>query len=363
MDMMRFFPRAGHAVFLLPRATALLLLCSYFILACSTGDIVIDGPGGGGQDTVVHGDTGAGEDGVPGDALTPDTAQPDEDTTLDPDTPAPDVPADGDATPDTSDADMTPDTPDVLDTDPALCVADNDGVITAAELPVGFGVAPSFMANAAGTTVAVDPHGAIGADGLHDWDFTSGPQDVTASLFVDHPDGYWFADHYPGATFVSPLSPQDPTILAVYQASGDAVRLMGIASDEEDPAQGKTLLVYDAPVSLMSFPLAVGNTYSSTSKFGDAVLMGVHNAGEETYAVTVDARGTLRLPGFTLENTLRLRIEVTQRFVISTGPDPIPSIQYLYLHECVGEVARIISPRGVSDPGFTVAAEYRRLGF
>ena len=357
-------PATGQVVLAFPRVSRVLLLCSYLLLACSTGDIVIDGPGTGGQDTVSHADTQGGEDSAADDTHAFDAAPPDEDCPASPDTPdAPvqDTPADGDVTPDTPDSDVTPDaTPDA---DPEVCVANNDGVITAAELPVGFGVAPSFMANAGGTTVSVDPHGAVDVDGLHDWDFTSGPQDVTASLFVEHPDGYWFAPHYPGATFVSPLSPQDPTILAVYQASGDAVRLMGIASDQEAPAQGKTLLVYDEPVYLMSFPLAVGNSYSSTSSFGNAVLMGVPNAGEETYAVTVDARGTLRLPGFTLENTLRLRIEVAQRFVISTSPEPIPSIQYLYLHECVGEVARVISPSGVSDPDFTEAAEFRRLGF
>jgi hypothetical protein len=38
-------------------------------------------------------------------------------------------------------------------------------------------------------------------------------------------------------------------------------------------------------------------------------------------------------------------------------------IQYLWLTECYGEVARITSTDGEVDPNFTQAAEFRRLGF
>ncbi len=242
------------------------------------------------------------------------------------------------------------------------CIANNDGRIDADELPVALGAAPSFTANGYGTVVDVDVDGVDTADGRV-WDFTDGPTDVTTSMYVKAPGGYWFEPLFPGASFVSPLSAQDPSVLGVYQADTKGVRLMGIASEEENGPTGKTIVVYDSPVPLFEFPLVLNNVYSVKSSFKDALLYNVPNAGQETYKTTVDAVGTLKLPAFTLKNTLRLRIEVSQKFVVSTSPDPIPSIQYLWVHECLGEAARISSPVGTTDPHFKQAKEFRRIGF
>ncbi len=65
--------------------------------------------------------------------------------------------------------------------------------------------------------------------------------------------------------------------------------------------------------------------------------------------------GTPRSP-FT--DALRLRIEITQTFPSGTGSR---RIQYLWVAECYGEVARITSQDGEVNPDFTLAAEYRRL--
>jgi hypothetical protein len=138
--------------------------------------------------------------------------------------------------------------------------------------------------------------------------------------------------------------------------------MLGIASSEEQPASGRTLVVYDEPVPLFTFPLKVGAVYSAETSFKDATISGIPNAGKETYVITVDAAGTLELPLFTLQNTLRLRIEADQQFVIQSVPGPIHSIQYLFVHECMGEVARIVSPAGTTDPHFTEAREFRRIG-
>ncbi len=61
----------------------------------------------------------------------------------------------------------------------------------------------------------------------------------------------------------------------------------------------------------------------------------------------------------TIRQALRVRIESTQMFRAGPG---VRRIQYLWLTECYGEVARITSTDGEVDPAFTQAAEFRRLG-
>jgi len=327
------------------RGLAILLLALAALAACEARDIVIPG----GDTSPVQDATGPdpGSDPTAADDAAHETPPGD----------APDLPRPDPLTPDP----LTPDSheiplPDAVS--PPVCPANNDGRIDAAEMPVAIGAAPAFVANAYGTevAVAVDP-----VDGA--WDFTEGPEDVRTPMSVLAPGGFWFADRFPGATFVSPLSAQDPSVVAVYLADGTGVRLMGVASAEADPPSGRTLVVYDVPVPLFEFPLEVGRTYGATSSFKDALLFGIPNAGKEEYAIAVDAAGTLVLPAFTLHNTLRLRVEVSQRLVVAPQPDPIRSIQFIFVHECIGEVARISSPVNTTDPHFATAREFRRLSF
>ena len=276
---------------------------------------------------------------------------------------APDSGSDDVDTPDSAtnpDTSVQPDTgPDVQN--PPVCIQDNDGTILASELPVAFEASPNYVANPVGSTVAVSPHGDVD-DGTQTWDFRDIPSQSAGALFVDKPGAYWFAEHFPGATFVSPLTPRDPSVLAVYQADTTGVRLMGLGSESPEPAGQKTLMVYDEPLDLLRFPIKLGDTHTATTSFTNALLQGTPNAGEETYTVHVDAMGTVKLPVFTVENCLRVRIDIDQRFVISTSADPIHSIQYLFLHECVGEIARISSKSGETSGDFSEAHEFRMLG-
>jgi len=72
----------------------------------------------------------------------------------------------------------------------------------------------------------------------------------------------------------------------------------------------------------------------------------------------VDQRGTLDLPYLSLHNTLRLRVELTQSL---PGGQTIHRFQLLYVHECYGELGRIVSLDNELDPNFTTASEFRRL--
>jgi hypothetical protein len=247
-------------------------------------------------------------------------------------------------------------------TDPGTltCVQDDDPAIDADELPTALGAAPMFLANAAGATLDLDVEARDDGAGPY-WDFTQGPADVRTRMTVGDPADYWFADRFPGAGFVSPLSAQDPSVLAVYRRDATTVYLMGVASDVENPAAGQTLVVYETPVPLFAFPLDLGRTYGTETRFRDARLYGIPNAGTEKYSIAVDARGTLLLPDFTMQNVLRLRIEVQQTLAIAPSPDPIRSVQYLWIHACVGEVARVMGPVG-DLPYQGHAREFRRLG-
>ncbi len=240
------------------------------------------------------------------------------------------------------------------------CDGDNDGIIQADELPWATGLAVPYIANAADSTVEVQPAGEQ-VDGVTTWDFTDTPDDLAVELDLVDPDGRWFADHFPTASYAAPLFAQELDILAVFAVHDDRLEMLGLASREESPAEGQTLLVYEEPVKVYRFPLELGSTWTATSSFRDATLYGVTNAGDEEYGFEVDAIGTLQLPGFTMENTLRLRVDVSQTFAVTSGENPVLSVRHLYLRECFGELARITSVAGETDPDFEIASELRVL--
>ncbi len=240
------------------------------------------------------------------------------------------------------------------------CEGDNDGSIDADELPWGTGVAVPYRANASGSTVDVSPLGED-VDGTTTWDFTASPGSLSVELDLVDPAAMWFADHFPDASYAAPLFAHELDVLAVFAAYGDRYEMLGLASRDESPADGLTLMVYDAPVEVYRFPLELGDSWTVEASFRDATLYGVTNAGDEVYHFTVDDQGTLLLPGFTMENTLRMRVDVEQSFAVSTGENPVLSVRHLYLRECFGELARITSLPGETEADFAEASELRVL--
>ncbi len=239
------------------------------------------------------------------------------------------------------------------------CIADNNGVITAGEMPVVIGAVVGQVMNKPGQPALVNPSGAADGDDWL-WDLSQvGSGDVKTWMKVVDPADTWYAESFPEATNATPVSPADPSILGIYRTGDGRIELLGIASVEDGP--GRTLLVYDDPVILFTFPLQLGKTWSQTVTFSDAWLQGVKNAGTEDYLLAVDGRGTVRLPQMTLENTLRVRMKVRQTFAVGQDQPSVERIYYFWVHECLGEVARMISMPGESDADFSTAAEYRRL--
>ncbi len=259
----------------------------------------------------------------------------------------------------------SPGNPDIVDTGPDTewiydCEGDNDGVIQVDELPWATGVGVPYLANAEGRTVSVQPAGEL-VDGVTTWDFTDGPDALSVELDLVDPSGQWFAEHFPDASYAAPLFAHELDVLAVFATYDDRFEMLGLASRFEAPANERTLLVYEEPVEVYRFPLELGSSWTAEASFRDATLYGVTNAGEETYDFEVDAIGTLLLPGFTMENTLRLRVDVSQTFAVSSGDNPVLSVRHLYLRECFGELARITSLPGETEVEFEEASELRVL--
>jgi hypothetical protein len=233
------------------------------------------------------------------------------------------------------------------------CRGNLDGVITRDEVVFVPGVEVRYTINPSGTAATVDVNGGTLPDGRSAWDF-SDPSGDRVSLVLSDVTGQWYAPQFPTAQYASRLDPRTP-LLGVYQASADRVDLLGAVA--EDEATG-TQLRYDTPVALLRFPLALGASWVADGNVTDGMVEHTPVASQDHYEVSVDAEGEVRVAALTFARALRVHVEVTQHFPAGPGNR---RIQYLWMVECYGEVARITSRDGEVDPNFTDAAEFRRL--
>ena len=115
--------------------------------------------------------------------------------------------------------------------------------------------------------------------------------------------------------------------------------LPGAASSEPNPDEGRTLIIYDAPAPLYAFPLALGTRTQATVRATNATLVGLPVALDDAYDVEVTDIGTVILPDLVLENTLRVTVRLERTLVVGD----IRQVTHIFVHECLGEVARVIS--------------------
>lgn len=234
------------------------------------------------------------------------------------------------------------------------CRPNLDGVVSRDEVVFAPGVEVRYRTNPAGTAAPVDTRGADLGGGRRRWDFSSAAGD-RVSLSLQRVEGAWFAGRFPEAQYAARLDPRAAP-LGVYRAGEGSVDLLGVAGARMTDG---TLVRYETAVPVLRFPLRVGATWTAeTRTLPDATVDNLPVASRDRYVVTVDGRGEVRTPAITFTDALRVRVEVTQNFPSGTG---IRRIQYLWVSECYGEVARITSRDGEVDPDFTMAAEYRRL--
>jgi hypothetical protein len=237
--------------------------------------------------------------------------------------------------------------PDLL----PLCTGNNDGQIARGELQFPLGLSVRYLSNPAGTTVTVNPAGTLKPSGP-EWDLTSTAGEVQ-ELMLQPVQGQWFGGSFPNATYATTTDFASGT-LGIFQVTNDALLILGYASS----APNQTLLVYDAPIASVHFPIRQGDSWVTGARIVNGTLNGAPFASSDTYRISVDAKGTAVLPFLSFDNTLRIHVELSQAL---PGGVAVSRIQQLFFHECYGELGRMVSNPGETDPSFTNAAEFRRL--
>jgi hypothetical protein len=233
-----------------------------------------------------------------------------------------------------------------------------DGRIDATEVAAAIGVPIRYLVSPAGVTREVDVVGNDGADGIS-WDFSIDYADdqqvvVTPAEAKDR----WYAASFPPDAFVTPFD-AGGRIESISRLDDEALFVLGIASAEEDPPEGQTLVVYDAPVAALRFPIEPGVSFVSSGTVVGGVIRGLPYAGVDSYDVTIDAVGLLELPqlSFTQAHRVRQDVSVTPAVGAATTQRRVS-----WFFECFAEVARATSQLDEANPNFTGAAEVWRLG-
>lgn len=244
--------------------------------------------------------------------------------------------------------------------EPQRCVANNDGIITIDEVSFVPDVSVNAMRNAPGSSVTVDH---VGQDdsGTLTWDLRETTAKTATKVRTVGLKNQWFLSSFPNATLLIPqrYTGFQSTVYQVIRKTNNDLLLEGLASEAETPNKEKVLLPYDNPVPLLRFPLRDGKSWIVTAKT-QGTLGGLPISSTDQYQIRVEGRGLLKLPDIEFDNTLRIVINVQQRFI---GGNTRRLFQVLFMHECYGEVARIESQDNETNPAFTNAALLRYLSF
>lgn len=238
------------------------------------------------------------------------------------------------------------------------CVPNLDGRIDANELVAAVGIPEHLLVSPAGSTRQVNLAGTVDADGQRVWDLSADDgTDQIAAIEASGLDGKWYASSFTDGQFASPLDVGD-TLEGIYVHTDAALFLLGVASTDENPPNGKTLYRYTQPVVAYQFPLQPGAHFVSSGTIQNGTVESLPYAGRDTYDVSVDSAGELVLPDLTFTQSLRVKIQLTQEPAVGAS---IVTQQTSWLFECYGEVARATSQQNEQNPDFTTAAELRRL--
>lgn len=241
---------------------------------------------------------------------------------------------------------------------PLGCVPNLDGRIEARELEPSIGTPVSFLVAPAGETRDIDLLGTDLGAGERRWDLGNDfASDRVARVVALDPAAQWYASSFPTAEVAVPTDPTN-AVDALYQLEDDGFYLLGLASHEMDPPEGRTLLPYATPILLFSLPLEPGRDWISTAEVSGTVR-GLPYAGRDTYESRVPALGELVLPDLTFTEAMRVATRVT---VSPSAGAPVVRRQSTFVFECFGQVASVTARDGDDVEDFTVAAEMRRFG-
>lgn len=244
--------------------------------------------------------------------------------------------------------------------EPLACIPNLDGRIDSNELAAAIGVDVNYVVSPPGALRDVDLEGKPGEDGRLVWSFSSDFADdqslvITPRLAKDQ----WYAASFPPDAFVTPFD-AGGRVDSIGRLTDQGLEVLGLASHEENPSEGQTLLIYGSPIQILKFPIQPGVEFVSTGTITNGKARGLPYAGKDTYEVKVDGIGSVDLPAFSFEEVHRVRTKVTVAPAVGA---PVAQIQVSFFTECFGEVVRATSATGETNPGFAQAAELRRLGF
>ncbi len=239
------------------------------------------------------------------------------------------------------------------------CIPNLDGQIDLSELKPTLNAQASYLVSPAGEQRKVDLVGTTGTDGNPVWEFSQDfATDQIALIAATELTGKWYASSFPDGQFVTPIDVQG-LIEGIYKEDDHAFSLLGIASHDQAPAAGTTLVVYDKPIDLYRFPLKPGDAWVSAGQVTGGMIDGLPYAGKDTYQVEDVAVGTLNIRDFTFTQAHRVKTTVTLQ--PAAGASQVKR-QDSFMFECFGEVVRATSNQGEQNDDFTTAAEVRRLG-
>jgi hypothetical protein len=225
-----------------------------------------------------------------------------------------------------------------------LCRGDNDGLIERDEIVYVEGAQVACRVNAPGSVVVIDT--------TPPWDF-SGLGVADFAMTYSALKGAWFEESFPGADWWTPLDHLSG-LDAVYGLEEDRMDFYGAASLEP----GRVLLPYDPPVAVLRFPLGMGDGWTVETGVRNGVMDGVPISSEETYSFEVAQKSDLTMDGLRFQNTLLLKVRLSQRF---PGGVTAEKLQYIWVHECYGELARASAAEFVDGDPVIRATEFRRL--
>jgi hypothetical protein len=238
------------------------------------------------------------------------------------------------------------------------CLPNLDGMIQATEFKAVLDTPVDYLV---GADRPVSLAGEVDAKGRRSWDFSKAfADDRTIGIQATSLADKWYQASFPEGQWVAPADASG-TIDGVYAADSQAVYLLGLASQEENPADGKkTLLVYDEKVAVYRFPLLPGTSWIAVGKVTGATANGLPYSGSHKYEIKDDGAGQLKLANLTFDQAHRVRTTLT--IESTAAPDqPIVRRQTGFVFECFGEVVRATAPDGEMNDDFGTAAELRRL--
>lgn len=238
------------------------------------------------------------------------------------------------------------------------CAPNLDNKIDSTELAPALDTPVNYLINPVGKDRPVDLLGRLESGKRvfrFDVDYAD---DQKLTLTANAVSGKWYAASFPTGEFVSAVDAAG-TLDGVYKHDTSGIVLLGIASREEAPKEGKTLYVYQTPIAVFRFPLVAGSSWVSSGQVINGTIRGLPYAGKDTYEVSDDATGRLVLHDYTFEQAHRIRTKVT---LSPSAGAVLVRHQVGYFVECFGEVVRAVSKDNEPNADFTTAAELRRLG-